>query len=114
MGGVGPGIPWERWLRNPLVMSNLEVLGGELDLTLGGAPFTFCYYDVDANSVDWNANPLWSGSASVAPYDTLYGVSHTRELADGVNLTLSYARQEGSSSSYADLEMASAGIMIGF
>jgi len=110
----GDGIPWERWLRNPLTMANLEVLGGELNVSIGGSPFTFCYYDIDANSNDWNANPLWGGSSSTSPYDTLYGVSHTRELASGVNLTLTYARQEGSSSYYDDLELASAGIMIGF
>jgi len=112
----GDGIPWERWLRNPLTMANLEVLGGELDINIGGSPFTFCYYDIDANSNDWSCNPLfgWSGASSTAPYDTLYAVSHTREIANGVNLTLTYARQEGSSSSYEDLELASAGIMIGF
>jgi hypothetical protein len=109
----GPGIPWERWLRNPLVMANLEVIGGELDLTIGGSPFTFCYYSTaNYNSDDWNANPVFD---SRLPYKALWAVNHTRQLADGVNLTLTYGRQVGRPSmDVDDVEMASAGIMIGF
>ncbi|MFO7945686.1 MAG: hypothetical protein R6V19_02565, partial [Armatimonadota bacterium] len=124
------GIPWERWLRNPLAMPNLEVLGGTLDITLGSTPFTLSYYDLDAvaehcgGGTWWNSNPYYysgnfggaptNSNWSSPPYDTLYGVSTTQELADGVNATFTYARQDAALSGVEDLEMAQAAIQIGF
>ncbi|MFP3903990.1 MAG: hypothetical protein ACLFWB_07090, partial [Armatimonadota bacterium] len=121
------GIPWERWLRNPLAMPNLEVLGGTLDITLGSTPFTLSYYDLDTtssysrtcgNSPDsswWDSNPYYHGYRGMDPqYDTLYGISTTQELADGVNATFTYARQDAALAGKEDLEMAQAAIQIGF
>ena len=64
-------VPWEKWLRNPLVLNNRRVLGGHLDFMVGSMPFTVAYFDIDANT---GADPLW---------DTLWAVSTSKQLADG-------------------------------
>jgi hypothetical protein len=102
--GLGPydghsvAIPWERWLRNPLVMPNLRVIGGSLDFKLSQQPFTVCYYDVKSCGTNWNNVPSvlstylgWNGTD--VPYSQLWAISTTRQLADGLNLTLTYAQQ---------------------
>ena len=101
--GLPGAIPWERWLRNTPIAAGLDVLGGTLDFAIGSTPFTFCYYDVDFET----------GIGSPA-YDALYALSATRELADGVNMTFTYARQNGSSVSYEDVDLLQAGVQIGF
>jgi len=101
--GPTAAIPWERWLRNTPIASGYDVLGGTLSFSLGSTPFTFCYYDVD----------LETGPGTPA-YDALYALSATRELADGVNVTFTYARQNGSSAVFEDLDLLQAGVQIGF
>jgi hypothetical protein len=96
-------IPWERWLRNPLVMPNLRVIGGILDFRVGRQPFTFCYYDVKSCGGDWGYVPNalsawqeWSGTES--PYKALWAISTTHKLADGLDLTLTYAQERANPS----------------
>lgn len=95
--------PWERWLRNTPIAAGYDVLGGTLDFAIGSTPFTFCYYDVDFET----------GTSSPA-YDALYALSATRELADGVNMTFTYAHQSGSSARHEDVDLLQAGVQIGF
>ncbi len=91
--GVPPGnIAWERWLRNVPVMQNRRVLGGELDFSLAGTPFTFCYYNI--------ASSAWALSTS-------------KELADGVTATFTYASQ-GRGCFGDDIELLQGGVVIGF
>ena len=99
---TGAAYPWERWLRNTPIIAGLDVLGGTLDFAIGSTPFTFCYFDVDVES----------GSGS-APYDTLYALSATRELADGVNVTFTYARQNADTAPKSS-NLLQAGVQIGF
>ncbi len=115
-------VPWERWLRNPLAMANLEVIGGQLDFTIGSTPFQAVYYEVDANSAWWR-HTQWSGTmpsgVDFAPYDTMYGIQMTKQVADGVNVNVTYARQElnslvPASEGLDDVQMLAAGITIGF
>ncbi len=118
-GGMPPWIPWERWLRNPLAMANLEVLGGQLDFTIGSTPFQAVYYNVDANSTWWRHTQYGSFTGDFAPYDALWGLQMTKEVADGVNVNVTYARQElanqlSSSPYYDDVQMLSAGLTVGF
>jgi len=118
-------IPWERWLRNPLAMANLEVIGGQLDFTIGSTPFQAVYYNVDANSGTWWNHTQWGqsgtyqASGDFAPYDVLWGIQMTKPVADGVNVNVTYAYQKladqmSSYSSYDDVQMLAAGITVGF
>ena len=115
-------VPWERWLRNPLAMANLEVIGGQLDFTIGSTPFQAVYYEVDANSAWWR-HTQWGGTmpsgVDFAPYDTMWGIQMTKQVADGVNVNVTYARQElnslvPASQGLNDVQMLAAGITIGF
>ncbi len=101
LGNGTTGYDWERWMRNTPVFWGTEVIGGQLNFNAFGSPFNVCYYDMDIDG-------------SVDAYDALYAISTTQSLADGVNLNLSYARQDGTSASYDDLELLQAGITIGF
>ncbi len=93
-------IPWEKWLRNPLAMPNVEVIGGQLDFQIGNTPFEAMYYSLDANSYNWSQTQ-WAildpaGMTGMQPlYDTLWGIRMTQAVADGVDVTLTYACQQG-------------------
>jgi len=98
----GPEVAWERWLRNPLAQSNLRVLGGQLDFSLASMPIEVAYYDL--NSVD----------SSTVSFDTLMAVKISRELADGVNASLTWARQTANVASYDDADLVMLQTVIGF
>jgi len=118
------GVPWERWLRNPLALPNVRVIGGHLDFRVGSMPFQVAYYDLEdlGNSSShswWGYNGVWSGRSTSAgdqavPYDRLMAISAFKNLADGVTAKLTYARQNASSTSNQDLELLQAGVEIGF
>ncbi|MBD3293257.1 MAG: hypothetical protein GF393_10055 [Armatimonadia bacterium] len=93
MGAIG----WERWMRRPLVMSNLEVLGGQLMVELGNVPLQVCYYDLDSNAGPanyWNMYDPSGTQMSGLYYDQLYCVNATVPVNDTVDLTFSYGHQE--------------------
>ena len=90
--GAGTTPAWERWLRNVPVMQNSQVLGGELDFSLAGTPFTFCYYNIASSS---------------------WALSTSKELADGVTATFTYASQ-GDGCFGTDDELLQGGVIIGF
>jgi len=100
--GQPAGVPWERWLRNPLVLSDYTVMGAQVDFTFAAIPFTFCYYDLDT---DISGTPA---------YDALYAVSATKQLADGVNLNVTYGTQCATGAGVDDLQLLQAGVIIGF
>jgi len=122
-----PWIPWERWLRNPLAMSNVEVIGGQLDFTIGNTPFEAMYYSLDNNSSDWSQTQ-WAtylgylADPSAPLYDTLWAIRMTQPLADGVDMTLTYACQQASSVSgnsefeveFPDVQLLVAGVVVPF
>jgi len=117
----GAGVPWEKWLRNPLAMPNTQVLGGSLDFQLGKLPFKVVYYDLeDRGSSDsswWYHNSAavaggWSGVE--VPYDALMAASLGLPLTDGVNATLTYARQNANYAGLDDLQLLQVGVALGF
>jgi hypothetical protein len=121
IAGDGMGVPWEKWLRNPLAMPNTEVLGGALDFQVGKLPFQVCYYDLEDRGTSagsfWYHNSVavangWSGAE--VPYDALMAVSMGLPLADGVAAKLTYARQQANYSGLDDLQLLQAGVEIGF
>ena len=123
VGGVTkPWIPWERWLRNPLAMPNLEVMGGQLDFQVASMPFAVAYYDIGNSSTDWSQTQ-WSSSYSndYPLYDTLWSVQTSKTVANGVNVTLTYATQELSpkaNTAYRgildDIQLLVAGVVVSF
>jgi len=97
--GVGPAMPWERWLRNPLAMANLEVIGGQFNVNIANMPVELAYYKLDAEGSNWS-NSLWpelTGVTSQVPFDQLWAVKVSREVADGITANLTYARQMAAS-----------------
>ncbi|MEA3403777.1 MAG: S-layer homology domain-containing protein [Armatimonadota bacterium] len=122
-GPSGAYIPWERWLRRPLVMPNLQVLGGQLMFELGNVPFQVAYYDLENNSDYWdpnNLNPNGYDYAGRNPYqlnglfyDQLYSASATLPVTDTVDVVLTYAHQ-GAVSGAQDLDLVQAGVEVPF
>jgi hypothetical protein len=102
-------IPWEKWLRNPLAMPNVEVIGGQLDFQLANTPFEAMYYSLDGNGYNWSQTQ-WAtlgayGYMGNGPlYDTLWAVRMTKPVADGVDVTLTYATQQGATVMGGDQE----------
>jgi len=125
-GGEAAGsVPWERWLRNPLALTNVEVLGGQLEFALGKTPFEIAYYNLDRNSGYWSKSP-WGGlladnvsaedPGTDLPYNRLFSLRVSREVADGVKVGLTYALQSANSD-YVGLEdqkLLSAEVTVGF
>jgi hypothetical protein len=95
-----PGIPWEKWLRNPLVVQNTRVLGGHLNFNVGSVPFSAAYFDVKAKS-------------GPTPFDALWAVSTSKQLAEGVTANLTYAQQM-SNWAAADQKLLQASVSVGF
>ena len=102
-GGVPAGaINWERWMRRPLVMSNLQVIGGQLNFELGNVPVQVCYYDLEDNSgpagyyntFDPNLTATQFSSMNPLAYDQLYCVNATVPVNDTIDLKFSYGHQE--------------------
>jgi hypothetical protein len=102
-GPIGTEIPWERWLNNPLALPNVRVLGGQLDFHLAQMPVELAYYKLDAKSANWSNNAFWSylTTADVL-YDQLWAVKVSREIANGVNTTLTVARQMAANNAGVD------------
>jgi hypothetical protein len=83
-------IPYERWLRNPLAIPNLEVLGGEATWHAcdGRLPLDLFYYSLSSNSDWWEASPL-----DGLFYDALYGARLRATVQDRVECSLTWAHQ---------------------
>jgi len=83
--------PYERWLRRPLTLTNLEVVGGYGTWHWGAGeyPLDVFYYSVSANSDWWEDSPLDN-----LFYDRLYGARVRHEFSDSVETSLTWARQE--------------------
>ncbi|MFW5867674.1 MAG: S-layer homology domain-containing protein [Armatimonadota bacterium] len=83
--------PYERWLRRPLAMPNLEVVGayGTWYAEDGRWPLDLFYYSVTSNSEWWEASPI-----DGLHYDRLYGARVRHEIRDGLEASLTWAHQQ--------------------
>jgi len=125
-GANALAIPWERWLRNPLAMTNVQAIGGQLELNLGKTPFEIAYYSLDRNSGYWGKSPyagILPDNVSATdpgvelPYDQLFSVRVSREVANGVRVGLTYALQSANNSfpvPLDDQKLLSAEVTVGF
>jgi len=88
--------PYERWLRRPLTMPNLKVFGGQGTWYAGDGrwPVDLFYYHVSKNSDWWEASPV-----DGLFYDELYGARVRHEITDGLETSLTWARQSPKDSS---------------
>jgi len=96
-----PGVPWEKWLRNPLVLNNVRTLGGHLDFRVGSVPFSVAYFD------------LKEKSGPAVAYDALWAVGTSKQLADGIVANLTYA-QEQANTAASDQKLLQASVSVGF
>jgi len=106
---------------------NVEVIGGQLDFQIGNTPFEAMYYTLDNNSTDWSQTQ-WAtylgylADPSAPLYDTLWAIRMTQPVADGVDVTLTYALQQASSVSdncefgdaFKDVQLLVAGVVVPF
>jgi hypothetical protein len=91
------GLDWERFTRNPLVMTNLKVRGGMLDFKLFNTPFTVAYYDLKPHSQTiFTGDPIDSARFADGSlmWNKLYTAGLRREIANGVELNLTYGVQQ--------------------
>ena len=90
-GADGRQFAYERWLRRPLAMPNLEVVGGYGTWYAADAkwPLDVFYYSVSSNSNWWNASPI-----DGLYYDRLYGARVRHEVKDGLECSLTWAHQQ--------------------
>jgi len=124
-GGAAPGsyIPFERWLRRPPVLSNVQVLGGRLAFEAGNTDLEIVYYSLrdNAGPANW-WNPYNPNLRPGGPnydlgglyYDTLYAFMASYQLTPGLDLELTYAHQEPSDARVRELNLLQAGVSVGF
>jgi hypothetical protein len=108
---TGMGFDWERFTRNPPVMNNLKVRGGMLDFKAFNTPFTVAYYDLkphnqDAARLGLDMGLLPTFNDGSLAWNKLYTISLRREIANGVELNLTYGVQHHSTYTHNDGTLA--------
>jgi len=81
-------IPWERWLRNPIFLTNIVTSGGSASGRLGEFSWQFCRYRLTRYS-DW----WWGPPVAKLDYDLLWALSLSKAMAPGVGMGLTYAEE---------------------
>jgi hypothetical protein len=81
-------IPWERWLRNPITMTNIQAYGATVSTHVGEFPFEFCYYKLSAIS-DW----WWESQLQGLDFDRLWAATFHKALAHGAGMSLTYGEE---------------------
>jgi hypothetical protein len=99
-------------------MTNVEAIGGQLEINLGSTPFEIAYYDLDRNSGYWGQS-AFSGltAGDQIPYDKLFSIRMSKEVASGVKVGLTYARENANSAfsrPLSDQSLLSAEVTVGF
>jgi hypothetical protein len=108
----GNHIPWERWLRNPIFLTNCETIGGRVSGHLGEFPWSFCYYELSKQS-DW----WWETQFSGMDYDALWALTLSKRLSDSVSMDLTYAEERASGANLLSPQrskLLGAGMAVGF
>jgi len=101
-GNSDDGFAWLRWgraLDNQLIVPNIRAMGATVDVNFLKADWQGMYYYMERlNKFDvapafWG-NTNWSDlDPSDAPYNQLWAIRVRKEIANGVNLNLTYAQQ---------------------
>ena len=69
---------------------------------MGSVPFSVAYFDVKDKSAGFN------------PYDTLWAVGTSKQLAEGITANLTYAQQMATSAVASDQNLLQASVSVGF
>ncbi|MGQ9732619.1 MAG: hypothetical protein ACUVX8_15275, partial [Candidatus Zipacnadales bacterium] len=105
--GINPlvgQIPWERWMRAPLIIPGARIIAGDIDFEVGNIPMHVRYANVTGVYAGYNQWP-WG------LYEHLVSASATKEIVDGLSVQFTYARQmaeNGTALDDIDLLQASA------
>jgi hypothetical protein len=105
--GINPAVgqvPWERWMRAPLVASGVRVYAGDVDFELGSIPMHVRYANIDGT---------FAGSP-VGNYPHLVQITGTKKIVDGLNLNLTWARQFSDIDALEDIDLLQAGAVVEF
>ena len=99
---AGLAVPWERWLRCPLIFPGKRLIGALVHFNLLDMPWEIRYA---------NAATL-VGSAPT--YDNVIGVSATKKIVDGLNLTCTYAHETAAVAGLDDIDLLQAAAVVEF
>ncbi|MGQ9732358.1 MAG: collagen-like triple helix repeat-containing protein, partial [Candidatus Zipacnadales bacterium] len=100
-----PGaVPWERWLRSPLITPGAQLIGALVNCEVWDMPVEIRYANVDA---------LWAG-APIGNYDNVIGISATKKIVDGLSVTFTYARETAAAAGLDDLDLLQAAAVVEF
>jgi hypothetical protein len=81
-------VPWERWLRCPLITPGARLIGALIHFKFWDMPWEIRYANVD---------PLFGAGPGtynpVGTYDNVIGVSATKKIVDGLSVTFTYAHE---------------------
>ena len=89
-------IPWERWLRNVPIFQGNRALSAIVDIDVGDTPIEIRYTNLQptftAPQAWWSANTKLR-MQGMGTFEHLVAVSARRQIADGLAVSFSYARQ---------------------
>jgi len=118
-------VQWGRWLDNAFILPNVRTIGGSLDFHVLNADWQALYYNLDNLGDNWE-HTLWDRKDPFGlPYNQLAALRVKKQIANGVNLNLTYARQFVNEDAgfddeyltdigYDDAQLLVAGIAVGF
>jgi hypothetical protein len=101
-------VPWERWMRAPLVVNGARIIAGDVNFKVGSIPLHVRYANVDGIYPSRRNFP-WGN------YQHLVQVTGTKKIVDGLNLNLTYARQiADNDTSLDDIDLVQASAVVEF
>lgn len=107
-----PGaVPWEQWLRHPLAIPGALIIGGVVNIQAGDWPVELQYANIEPV---YPTPPFWWRAYSVGNYDNLLAISTTHGIAEGLDVTFTYARQTSAVDDLPDLELLQAAAVVAF
>ena len=110
--GAYPGaIPWERWMRSPLITPGAQLIGALVNFEVFNWPVEIRYANVEAI---YPTAPGWWPGYSIENYDNVIAVSATKKIVDGLDVTFSWARETASVSALDDIDLLQAAAVVEF
>ncbi len=107
-----PGaVPWERWLRHPLAIPGSQIVGAVVDIKAGDWPIELRYANIESM---YRKPPHWWRAYAIGNYENLFGISTTHGIADGFDVTFTYARQVSAVHHLPDLELLQVATVVSF
>jgi hypothetical protein len=110
--GAYPGaIPWERWMRSPLILPGAQLFGGLVNFEVLGWPVEIRYAHGEPI---YPGVPGWWPGYAVGNYDNVIGVSATKKIVDGLDVTFTWARETAAVSALDDIDLLQAAAVVEF